>query len=47
MLKTVSRGIGILLLAAWALAAPAWAADDVVMKALRDELDRSMKQIAA
>ena len=43
MQKTVSRGLGILLLAAMAL--PALAADDVVMKAMRDELDRSMKQL--
>jgi len=43
MRKTVSRGLGILLLAALAL--PARAADDVVMKALHDELDRSMKQL--
>jgi hypothetical protein len=33
------------MLAALALALPARAADDVVMKALRDELDRSMKQL--
>jgi hypothetical protein len=45
MRKTVSRGLGIFLLAAWALSAPALAADDVVMKAMRDELDRSMKQL--
>jgi len=43
MQKTVSRGLGILLLGAMAL--PAVAADDVVMKAMRDELDRSMKQL--
>jgi hypothetical protein len=45
MRKTVSRGLGILLLAAFVFPAPARAADDVVMKALHDELDRSMKQL--
>ena len=45
MRKTVSRALGILVLAALALPAPARAADDVVMKALHDELDRSMKQL--
>ena len=45
MQKMVSRGLGIFLLAAMALPAPAPAADDVVMKAMRDELDRSMKQL--
>ena len=45
MRKTVSRVLGIFLLAAMALPAPARAADDVVMKAMRDELDRSMKQL--
>jgi hypothetical protein len=45
MRKTFSRGLGILVLAALALPAPARAADDVVMKAMRDELDRSMKQL--
>jgi hypothetical protein len=45
MQKIVSRVLGILLLAAMALPAPARAADDVVMKAMRDELDRSMKQL--
>ena len=45
MQKTVFRGLGIFLLAAWLLPAPAPAADDVVMKAMRDELDRSMKQL--
>jgi hypothetical protein len=42
---TVSRALGILLLAAMVLPAPARGADDVVMKALHDELDRSMKQL--
>lgn len=45
MRKTVSRGLGIFLLAALALPATAPAADDVVLKAMRDELDRSMKQL--
>ncbi len=45
MRKTVSRVLRIFLLAAMALPAPARAADDVVMKAMRDELDRSMKQL--
>jgi hypothetical protein len=45
MRKTVFRGIGIFLLAAWVLPVSAPAADDVVMKAMRDELDRSMKQL--
>jgi hypothetical protein len=45
MQKTVSRGLGIFLLGAWLLPALALAADDVVMKAMRDELDRSMKQL--
>lgn len=43
MRKMVSRGLGVLLLAALAL--PARAADDVVMKALHDELDRSMQML--
>jgi hypothetical protein len=45
MEKTVFRGFGVLLLAVWLLPAAALAADDVVMKAMRDELDRSMKQL--
>ncbi|MFZ0964475.1 MAG: metallopeptidase TldD-related protein [Terriglobia bacterium] len=45
MQKMVSWGAGIFLLAALLLPAPARAADDVVMKAMRDELDRSMKQL--
>ncbi len=45
MQKLVFRGFGIFLLAAFVLPAPAPAADDVVMKAMRDELDRSMKQL--
>ena len=45
MQKAVSRGLGIFLLVALALPAPAPAADDVVMKAMRDELNRSMKQL--
>jgi hypothetical protein len=45
MQKTVSRGLGFLVLAALLLPAAAPAADDVVLKAMRDELDRSMKQL--
>ncbi len=45
MQKMIFRGLGIFLLGAWLLPAPALAADDVVMKAMRDELDRSMKQL--
>jgi hypothetical protein len=45
MRKKMFRGLGICLLAALTLALPARAADDVVMKAMRDELDRSMKQL--
>jgi len=45
MRKKMFRGIGICLLAALTLALPTRAADDVVMKAMRDELDRSMKQL--
>jgi len=44
MQNTVFRGIGVLLLAA-VLPTPAPAADDVVMKAMRDELNRSMQQL--
>jgi hypothetical protein len=45
MQKTFSRGLGIFLLAAMMLSASAPAADDVVMKSMRDELNRSMKQL--
>src|SRR5208283_176544 len=45
MHKTVFGGLGILLLSAMLLPAQARAAEDVVMKAMRDELDRSMKQL--
>ncbi len=45
MRKMVSRGLGIFLLAAIVWPAQAPAADDVVMKAMRDELNRSMKQL--
>jgi hypothetical protein len=45
MQKKLFHWLGILLLAAMALPASAPAADDVVMKAMRDELDRSMKQL--
>jgi len=45
MRKMVSRGLGIFLLAASTLPVSAPAADDVVMKAMRDELDRSMKHL--
>jgi len=45
MQKKVIQGLGIFLLAAWVLPVPAPAADDVVMKAMRDELERSMKQL--
>ena len=34
-----------LMLCVFAAAGPLWAQDDVVMKAMRDELDRSMKQL--
>ena len=47
MQKTVLRWLGVILLAAAALPAPVRAADDVVMKAMHDELDRSMKTVAA
>lgn len=45
MRKMVSRGVGIFLLAAFMWPAQAPAADDLVMKAMRDELNRSMKQL--
>ncbi len=45
MWKAVLRGVGFLFLAAMFATLPARAADDVVMKALHDELDRSMKQL--
>jgi hypothetical protein len=45
MQKTVFRGLGIFLLAAFMLPSEAPAADDAVMKAMRDELDRSTKQL--
>ena len=45
MRKKVFQTLGILLLAAMTVPSPARAADDVVMKALHDELDRSMKQL--
>jgi len=45
MQKRTVGGIAILLLAALTPALPAPAADDVVMKAMRDELDRSLKQL--
>src|SRR5208283_4543077 len=45
MHKTVFGGLGILLLSAMLLPAQARAAEDVVMKAMRDELDRSLKQL--
>ena len=45
MRKMVCWRLGIFLLAAMILPAPTRAADDVVMKAMRDELDRSMKQL--
>jgi len=45
MQKSVFRGLVIFLLAVLALPGPALAADDVVMKAMRDELDRSMKRL--
>lgn len=44
-MRKMFRRLGICLLAALTLALPARAADDVVMKAMRDELDRSMKQL--
>ena len=45
MRKTFSRGFGVLLLGAWLVPALATAADDVVMKAMRDELNRSLTQL--
>jgi len=45
MRKMMFRGLGICLLATLALAVPAPAADDVVMRALRDELARSRKEL--
>ena len=44
-MRKMFRRLGICLLGALTLALPARAADDVVMKAMRDELDRSMKQL--
>lgn len=45
MHKMAWKGIGTMLLAAMLLPVASPAADDVVMKAMRDELDRSMKQL--
>src|SRR5580704_10960505 len=45
MQKTVFWALGVLWLAALAFPVSALPADDVVMKAMRDELDRSMKQL--
>jgi predicted Zn-dependent protease len=45
MLKKMKIAVASLLLVALACALPARAQDDVVMKAMRDELDRSMKQL--
>jgi hypothetical protein len=45
MMRKMLRRLGAGLLMAFALALPLHAADDVVMKAMRDELDRSMKQL--
>ena len=45
MLKRMKIAVASLLLVALAFALPARAQDDVVMKAMRDELDRSMKQL--
>ena len=45
MLNKMKIAVASLLLAALACALPAPAQDDVVMKAMRDELDRSMKQL--
>lgn len=44
-MKVVRRGLGVCLMAGLTLVRPALAADDVVMKALHDELDRSMKDL--
>jgi hypothetical protein len=44
-MRKMLRRLGAGLLMAFALALPLHAADDVVMKAMRDELDRSMKQL--
>lgn len=44
-MRKMFRRLGICLLGALTLALPARAADDVVMKAMRDELDRSMRQL--
>jgi len=44
-MRKMFRRLGTCLLAVLTLALPARAADDVVMKAMRDELDRSMKQL--
>jgi hypothetical protein len=45
MTKAMLRGLGIGLISLLTLVRPALAADDVVMKALHDELDRSMKEL--
>jgi predicted Zn-dependent protease len=45
MLKKMKIAVASLLLVALACALPARAQDDVVMKAMRDELDRSIKQL--
>jgi hypothetical protein len=45
MMQKVLRRLGIGLFMALTLALPLRAADDVVMKAMHDELDRSMKQL--
>lgn len=45
MLKKMKIAVASLLLVALAFALPARAQDDIVMKAMRDELDRSMKQL--
>jgi len=43
--KKMRIAVASLLLGAFAFAIPGWAQDDMVMKAMRDELDRSMKQL--